>query len=58
LYESRAFLRPGGSVTVGLSGVCYIVSVVLFAIAAWPRAADYRLEMVGLAFFAAGHVLP
>ena len=43
--------------TVGLSGVCYIIAVVLFAIAAWPGAKDYRLEMIGLAFFAGGHLL-
>lgn len=44
--------------TVGLSAVCYIVAIVLFAISAWPGAADYRLERAGLAFLAGGHLLP
>jgi hypothetical protein len=43
--------------TLGLSGVCYIVAIILFILSAVPLASDYRLERVGLAFFAAGHVL-
>lgn len=43
--------------TLGLSGVAYLVATILFAIAAWPGAKDYRLEMIGLAFFAGGHLL-
>lgn len=43
--------------TVGLAGVCFIVAIILFVLAVWPRAADWRLEMIGLAFLAAGHLL-
>lgn len=45
--------------TVGLSGVCYIVAVILFVLAAIPPADAYhgRLVAVGLAFLAAGHLL-
>lgn len=43
--------------TVGLGGVCYIVAIILFVLSAWPAAADYRLERIGLAFFAGGHLL-
>jgi hypothetical protein len=46
--------------TVGLSGVCFIVAAILFALAAIPPAEPYhsRIVAVGLAFFAAGHALP
>lgn len=46
--------------TVGLSGVCYIVAIILFALAAIPPAEAFhsRLVAIGLAFLAAGHVLP
>lgn len=46
--------------TLGLSGVCFIVSIILFALAAVPFPEPYsgRLVPVGLAFFAAGHVVP
>jgi hypothetical protein len=45
--------------TLGLSGVCFIVAIVLFALAAIPPADAYhgRLVAIGLAFLAAGHVL-
>lgn len=46
--------------TVGLSGVCYIVATILFALAAIPPAEPYHSRMVaiGLAFLALGHVVP
>lgn len=43
--------------TVGMSGVCFIIAVILFVLSAWPAAEGYRLERVGLAFLAAGHLL-
>lgn len=43
--------------TLTLSGVCYIVAVILFALAAVPAIpAGTILSRVGLAFFAAGHL--
>lgn len=44
---------------VGLGGVCYIVALILFVLAAIPPAEVYhgRLVALGLAFFAAGHLL-
>lgn len=45
--------------TVGLSGVCFIVALILFVLAAIPPADAYhgRLVAVGFAFMAAGHLL-
>lgn len=45
--------------SIGLSGVCYIVAIILFILAAVPLADPYhgRLTTLGLAFFAAGHLL-
>lgn len=45
--------------SVGLSGVCYIVAIILFVLAALPPADVYhgRLVAIGLAFLAAGHLL-
>jgi len=45
--------------SVGISGVCYIVAIILFILAAIPPAEAYhgRLLTIGLAFFAAGHLL-
>lgn len=45
---------------VGLSGVCFIVAVILFALAAIPPVEPYhaRIVAIGLAFLAAGHVVP
>jgi hypothetical protein len=43
---------------LGLGGVCYIVAVILFILAAIPFAEwNGRLSTIGLAFFAAGHLL-
>lgn len=44
--------------TLSLSGVCYLVAVVLFVLAAIPPTEPYRgrLSNVGLAFLAAGHL--
>lgn len=46
--------------TLTLSGVCYLVAVVLFVVAALPPTEPYsaRLVSIGLGFFAGGHVLP
>jgi hypothetical protein len=46
-------------VTLGLSGVCFVVAIILFILAAIPPAEPYhgRLVSIGLAFLAAGHVL-
>lgn len=45
--------------TVGLSGVAFLVALILFALAAIPPADAYhgRLVALGLAFMAAGHLL-
>lgn len=45
--------------TLGLGGVCYLVAVILFLLAAfpWPEPFSGRLIPVGLAFFALGHLL-
>jgi len=45
--------------TLGLSGVCYIVAVILFILAAVPLTDPWgnRLTTIGLAFLAAGHLL-
>lgn len=43
--------------TLGLGGVCFVIAVILFVLSAWPAASDYRLERVGLAFLAGGHLL-
>lgn len=45
--------------SIGVSGVCYIVAIILFILAAIPPAEVYsgRLTSLGLAFFAAGHLL-
>lgn len=45
--------------TLGLSGVCYIVAAILFALAAVPFPEPYsgRLVPVGLFFFTLGHLL-
>ena len=44
---------------VGISGVCYIVAIILFVLAAIPPADGYhgRLVAIGLAFLSAGHLL-
>jgi VIT1/CCC1 family predicted Fe2+/Mn2+ transporter len=44
---------------LGLGGVCYIVAVILFILAAVPLTDPWsgRLSTIGLAFFAAGHLL-
>lgn len=44
---------------VGLSGVCMIVAIILFILAAIPSTEPYRgrLMCVGLAFVAGGHLL-
>lgn len=44
--------------TLSVAGVCYLVAVILFLAALWPGGKDYRLELIGLAFFAAGHLVP
>lgn len=46
--------------TVSLSGVCYLVAVVLFILSAIPPIEPHRgrLVSVGLAFFAGGHIVP
>ena len=43
---------------LGLSGVCYIVAVILFILAAVPLTDPWsgRPSTIGLAFFAAGHL--
>lgn len=45
--------------TVGLSGVAFIVALILFILAAIPPTEPWRgrLVAIGLAFFAAGHLL-
>jgi hypothetical protein len=45
--------------TLTLSGVCYLVAAILFALAAVPFSEPWsgRLVAVGLAFLAIGHVL-
>ena len=45
--------------TLGLGGVCYIVAVILFILAAVPLVDPWggRLTTIGLAFLAAGHLL-
>jgi hypothetical protein len=56
--------RAGGvrnledAMTLGLSGVCYLVAVILFVLAAIPFVEPWngRLSTIGLAFFAAGHL--
>jgi hypothetical protein len=43
---------------LGLGGVCYIVAVILFILATIPFGEwNGRLSTIGLAFFAAGHLL-
>lgn len=42
---------------LSLGAVCTLVAIILFVVAALPVARDYRLELIGLAFFAAGHLL-
>jgi hypothetical protein len=59
----RAFLFLGRlesrAVTISLSGVMYLVAVILFILAAIPPTEPHRgrLMSVGLAFFAGGHLL-
>lgn len=43
--------------SVGLGGVCMLVALILFLLSAVPLVSDYRLERIGLAFLAAGHLL-
>lgn len=43
---------------VGLHMAFLIVAVVLFALSAIPPIPDYRLDRVGLAFFAAAFLVP
>lgn len=45
--------------TMTMSAVCHLVALILFLLAAFPFAEPWsgRLSTVGLAFFAAGHLV-
>lgn len=43
--------------TLDLAGVAYLLAFIFFLVALWPGAKDYRLELLGLASLALGHLL-